>query len=505
MGTEVTDLFGISDPFAQNVLKSAKAKGEVEAAEKQEKAYGQQELAKAEAETTKKFAEEFQPKELKEKYEKTVDELGKPFIPTQQTAGDLGTIFAMTNILGFLIGGGAKGSAQAALSAQNGMLEGYQKGQMDVYKKQKDVFDENQKALSKAVEGLRDELKRAADTASVNKELGLAQAREAIAKHQAKQMGDYLDKMGVAATYELSEKAWQINEKLKAEKRAEEDRAERRANEQRRLGMEQERLTLEKERATRADYEYVVGKDGKTYAVNKRDYRDVHEVTGPDLSGATKLGAKDTGGLGSATQQRMMRVTQQDVDNAAYNLNKLKKISEQKGEFVGGSPAFANVFKGTTMDDVSRYIRTQVIPGELQGVDALLLNMAFDIASAQSGGSGQLAYQKIKELENQMPLDSEPLETKEIKWGALVHRLNAANDTLPEDKRKDLSVFTQYFGDEPIPQKTPSVTKQQVTPQFKAQNPEIAAERQKAQEAINNGKDPNAVRKRFKEKTGEDL
>jgi len=245
MAETLSDIMGIKDPFAQNVLKSAQAKGEVEAAEKKEKAYGQQELAKAEAETTKKFAEEREPKELKEKYEKTVDELGKPFIPTQQTAGDLGTIFAMTNILGFLIGGGAKGSAQAALSAQNGMLEGYQKGQQDIYKKQKDIFDENQKALSKAVEGLRDELKRAAETASVNKELGLAQARQAIANHQAKQMGEYLDKMGVAATYELSEKAWQINEKLKAEKRAEEDRAERRAHDREVERQGRERLALE--------------------------------------------------------------------------------------------------------------------------------------------------------------------------------------------------------------------------------------------------------------------
>lgn len=245
MAETLSDIMGIKDPFAQNVLKASKAKGEVEAAEKQEKAYGQQELAKAEATTTEQFAKEREPKELKEKYEKTVDELGKPFIPTQQTAGDLGTIFAMTNILGFLIGGGAKGSAQAALSAQNGMLEGYQKGQQDIYKKQKDIFDENQKALSKAVEGLRDELKRAADTASVNKELGLAQARQAIANHQAKQMGEYLDKMGVAATYELSEKAWQINEKLKAEKRAEEDRAERRAHEREIERQGRERLALE--------------------------------------------------------------------------------------------------------------------------------------------------------------------------------------------------------------------------------------------------------------------
>jgi len=281
MAETLSDIMGIKDPFAQNVLKASKAKGEVEAAEKQEKVYGQQELAKAEAETTKKFAEEREPKELKEKYEKTVDELGKPFIPTQQTAGDLGTIFAMTNILGFLIGGGAKGSAQAALSAQNGMLEGYQKGQQDIYKKQKDIFDENQKALSKAVEGLRDELKRAAETASVNKELGLAQARQAIANHQAKQMGEYLDKMGVAATYELSEKAWQINEKLKAEKRAEEDRAEKRAHDRK---MEQGTLTP-----------FVVTENGKQ--VTKLFNNRTGEITlaKDNLAGATKVGAKEPG------------------------------------------------------------------------------------------------------------------------------------------------------------------------------------------------------------------
>jgi hypothetical protein len=391
----------------------------------------------------------------------------------------------------------------------NGMLEGHNKGMEDLYKKEKIIFEENSKALDKTIEALDRQLKEAMQTYATNRELGMQKAEAAIAEHNAQFLGDALKKNGLAYVSDLFTKAVQQNDKRELAyqrlKEREEDikRRDEHYREIERQG--RERLTLEKERGTKADYEYVVGKDGKTYAVNKRNYKDVHEVTGLDLSGATKLGAKDTGGLGSATQQRMMRVVQQDVDNAAYNLNKLKKISEQKGDLVGGSPAFANVFKGTATDDVTRYIRTGIIPGDLQGVDALLLNMAFDIASAQSGGSGQLAYAKIRELENQMPLDSEPPETKQIKWGALVHRLNAANDTLPEDKRKDLSVFTQYFGDEPIPQKTPSVTPQQVTPQFKAKNPEIDAERQRAQQAINAGKDPDAVRQRFKQKTGEDL
>ena len=87
-------------------------------------------------------------KELKKQYDQKIEEYSKPFIPTEKTAGDLGLIFTLTNIIGFGIGRGAKGSAQAALSAQNGMLEGYQKGDMDAYKKQKDIFEENQKALS---------------------------------------------------------------------------------------------------------------------------------------------------------------------------------------------------------------------------------------------------------------------------------------------------------------------------------------------------------------------
>ena len=325
MATSLSDIMGIKDPFAQNVLKASKAKGEVEAAEKQEKAYGQQEMAKAEAATTEQFAKEREPTELKQKYEKTIDELGQPFIPTQQTAGDLGNIFAMTNILGFLIGGGAKGSAQAALSAQNGMLEGYQKGQMDVYKKQKDIFDENQKSLSKAVEGLRDELKRAADTASVNKELGLAQARQAIANHQAKQMGEYLDKMGVAATYELSEKAWQINEKLKAEKRAEEDRAERRS-------IEKQRLTLEQNKAS-ADKFVGFTEDGKNAVFTTIDGRVkiAPAPEGVDFSKVLKVGEEAQ--IESKERQAMLnRISKENIVNQQIAAReKLQKAKELTG------------------------------------------------------------------------------------------------------------------------------------------------------------------------------
>ena len=41
------------------------------------------------------------------------------------------------------LGGGAKQNAYAAMAAMNGMLDGYQKGRADLYKRERDMFDKN--------------------------------------------------------------------------------------------------------------------------------------------------------------------------------------------------------------------------------------------------------------------------------------------------------------------------------------------------------------------------
>ena len=185
------------DPAQQAVLKAEQERERYQAFQEFTKSDEQKMLAEGTAKATEAYAKEAQPKELIDQIKKKVEDTSTPFIPTQQTAGDLGTIFAITNILGFAIGRGAKGSAQAALSAQNGMLEGYQKGQMDVYKKQKDIFDENQKALSKAIEGLKYELTQAEKTASINKELAMSQVQQAIARYGADTLGKYINQFGI--------------------------------------------------------------------------------------------------------------------------------------------------------------------------------------------------------------------------------------------------------------------------------------------------------------------
>ena len=180
-------------------------------------------------------------------------------------------------------------------------------------------------------------------------------------------MGEYLEKNGPAFTYELMQKLSDNWDKVQEKYIQEKDRAAR-------LGIEQQRLTLEKERQNKADYEYVV-KDGKTYAVNKKDYKDIHEVTGVDFTGATKLGATQKGAGGTASISQ--GVLKQDVDNAIYNLQTLKNVADKDGKVPGGSVAFANSFKGDLTSDIIRYATTQNVdkkklPTQYKKVGAIL-------------------------------------------------------------------------------------------------------------------------------------
>ena len=223
-------------------------KGVLQAEEEQEafKQFGEQTkreqdsmLSAGKVQAIQKFAEEREPAELKEQLDTYVKEQAKPFIPTEKTAGDLGLIFTLTTILGFAIGGGAKGSAQAALSAQNGMLEGYQKGDMDAYKKQKDIFEQNQKALAKAVEGLKYELAQAEKTASVDKDLAMAQAEKAAVTYGGDAFKEYVKKNGIPKSAEHAKSL----ESMSFKNLELQERLTRDANE---LTMQKARLGLEK-------------------------------------------------------------------------------------------------------------------------------------------------------------------------------------------------------------------------------------------------------------------
>jgi len=189
-------------------LEAYKQKGQLAELKDEAVLRKEKETAEAQAKTTADYAkavtEDPTRKLLGEKVKERAD---TTFVPTKETAADMGLLFTLTNIVGFMIGGKSKGNAQQAMSAMNGMLEGHQKGREDLYKKEKAIFEENTKALDKTIEALDRQFKEAMQIYAVDKEAGMAKAQSAIAEHNATFLGDALKKNGLAYSADLLAKA----------------------------------------------------------------------------------------------------------------------------------------------------------------------------------------------------------------------------------------------------------------------------------------------------------
>lgn len=124
------------------------------------------------------------------------------FVPSKDNARDMATMFSLIGVIGMAIGGEGKISAFNTMGAMNGMLEGYQKGRADVYKREKDVFEKNLKVLQGKVTILQSELQDALQTYRTNRELGEQKADIAFAKAGSKIGDAILKKQGLVRSIE---------------------------------------------------------------------------------------------------------------------------------------------------------------------------------------------------------------------------------------------------------------------------------------------------------------
>jgi len=379
-------------------------------------------LSEGKTKAIQQYAQEREPTELKNKFDEYVKEEAKPFIPTQQTAGDLGTIFALTNIIGFAIGGGAKGSAQAALSAQNGMLEGYQKGNMDVYKQQKDIFEENQKALAKAVEGLKYELTQAEKTASVNKELAMNQAEEAALKYGGQAFKEYIHKFGIPKSVEYAKSLENMQsknaelqiklnqfaiEKQKLEiektKAAEAERHNKAVETHQGEVLDSRERQAVLDRMLKTNYKATVTPDGKHVVfINPHNPNDIQVVAAPEGIDMSKLltpgvqpKAASAGSINAryaANQIEGMTQAAADIVNVANNnpdtmLGTFSGMTGKSGDSLYSS--LANTF-ARNVTDVDARAYQQLISG-------LDFNMARALGGGYANSSAKAAIDRYKE------------------------------------------------------------------------------------------------------------
>jgi hypothetical protein len=352
------------------------------------------------------------------------------FHPSQTNLQELATTFSLVGILGTMLGGGGRNAGMNALSSMTGMMEGWKKGEKDKFVQEKSVFDENVKVMERKNNALQKRIEQIAKDFTTNREAAKDEYAILLAENPYMKKVDAIAGLkGVISAAAETNKGMLNLLEFKEKQR---ERAEARAG------------------RNVASYQYVE-KDGKVYAVNTKDPNDIREVD-PKLAGATKFGG--AAGKGGGTAATAQGVLQQDVLNAKFNLTTLGEDAKRNKLLPGGSFAFANSFKGDLSADILRYATTQTIDKDLQGIDAVLLNTAYDIASAQTGGRGQLSDTKVRAVVAQMPLDSEPESTKRRKWNALLERLDNANATLPKEKQVDTSAIRKSFGvylEQPVP------------------------------------------------------
>jgi len=147
---------------------------------------------------------------------KIVERRNREFVPTQETAGDIANIFTITNLLGFALGGLGKGHAQQAMSAMNGMLEGHLQGREDEYKKQKTIYEENQKALDKLVTTLQEKKKAAMELAKTDYDGALVNLKQEMHAAGMPFVAEIANKQGLIALGNYADKMIKNLETLKS-------------------------------------------------------------------------------------------------------------------------------------------------------------------------------------------------------------------------------------------------------------------------------------------------
>jgi hypothetical protein len=174
---------------------------DIEQAKRDEKATE----ARMKAENIATFAEEVKAMPERKTLEQARQEMSSmAFVPTKDTATDLAAMFSLINIVGMLVG---KSDAQRSMFAMNGMLEGYQKGRADLYKKEQIEFDKNFKAMQAKVATLEKALTEAMEVKKYDKEKGDLMVTMALAEAESQVLKAMRDRQGDVAVLENVRKA----------------------------------------------------------------------------------------------------------------------------------------------------------------------------------------------------------------------------------------------------------------------------------------------------------
>lgn len=120
------------------------------------------------------------------------------FLPTQENAMSLGTLFGLVGVAGTLMGGKGQQSAIGAMNAMSGMMAGWRQGRTDLYNRERQKYEQEMKRVQEQNAVLQRDFQDALNVMKTDLDAGLARAREAAARHGVAIAGAAAARQGVA-------------------------------------------------------------------------------------------------------------------------------------------------------------------------------------------------------------------------------------------------------------------------------------------------------------------
>jgi hypothetical protein len=162
-------IFGRMSGRIEEDVGLTRQQGEIQQRQAGERATGARDAQRGLATAERAAAEEFRSRPI------------PAFIPTQETAADMGTLFSLLAVAGQALGGKGKTGAMAAMSAMTGMMNGYRQGRQDLYQKERQNFDAGLRQIQAQNQALQEMYTRATRAAQTDMQGALAEAeRRAI-------------------------------------------------------------------------------------------------------------------------------------------------------------------------------------------------------------------------------------------------------------------------------------------------------------------------------------
>jgi len=364
--------------------------------------------------------------ETKEKIEKNPF---PSFKPTQEDLSSYAQLGSMIGTFGLILGAGGKQTSRMAINSMTGMLNGWQKGRKDLWDKEAKEFEKEIQRTKLLHDSIYKDLDLGLSAWSTNREAAKSHLENAAYKAgTGSVIASYINSGRAKDAREIAGKIYKLSSDidskiidLAAKERqfrvaAAAESAKAMAIVQAAIIRAKSLVDVEAEKQAgriRADmikgqkpaadkkatgqYDYVVTKDGRTIAINKKDPNDIREIP-TDLSGATRVGAQPKGvQSGGAVQFRYNSAVTNAANVLATELDNASSIPFA-ASIPGGGDVLTNPEKKLT-DAIVKNLAgnlTSVEDRAFQQVKAGMQRAQVAIeAGGRPGGMNEAAFKQL--------------------------------------------------------------------------------------------------------------